>query len=132
MPNPIGTQVAIEDSQDIFLFMAPSVRGLREKRLWRVDLGSGGRVLGWDEIVCRDPDTYVIHPKAVFEGAFRRGTERIVLVHNHLDDDLKLSDADHILTGMMAIWGEQVGVPLFDHVIMAERSWVSFRDLGLL
>jgi len=122
----------IDESQDIFLLMAPHARGLKEKHLWRVDLGWGGRVLGWDKIECPDPDTYVVHPKAVFEGAFGRGADRIVLVHNHLDDGLELQNSDHILTGMMAIWGNDVGVPLFDHVIVTERAWLSFRDLGLL
>lgn len=132
MTNFPQTQATIDGSEDIFLLMAPLARGLKDKHLWRVDLGRGGRVLGWEEIVCRNPDTHAIHPKAIFEGAFRRGAERIVLVHNHLDDDLELCDGDHILTGMMAIWGNEVGVSLFDHVIVTQGAWVSFRDQGLL
>lgn len=132
MTNSTESPAVITESQDVFLLMAARACTLKEKRLWRLDLNRSGRVLGCDDIRCADPDSYVVHPRAIFEGAFKRGAERIVLVHNHLDNGLELSDSDHILTGMMRIWGDQVGIPLFDHVVMTERSWVSFRDQGLI
>ena len=141
MENPITSAVesvriragvCIDTAEDIFLLLAARARGLAEAHLWRVDLDRENRVLGCELIVSRGADTHIIHPLAVFRGAMAVRAAKIVLVHNHVSQELALTDEDHILTDMMAIVGDLVQIPVYDHVIVTDKVYFSFKEAGLL
>jgi DNA repair protein RadC len=123
--------VTIDAAEDIFLLLAARARGLKESHLWRVDLDQANRVLGCELIVSWGADTHVIHPHSVFRGAAARAA-KVVLVHNHSSQDLALTDGDHILTDMMAIFGGLLRIPVDDHIIVADTAYFSFKEAGLL
>lgn len=124
--------VCIDAAEDIFLLLAAQARGLKEAHLWRVDLDRENRVLGCELIVSRGADTHVIHPRAVFQGAMAVRAAKIVLVHNHVSQELALTDGDYILTEMMALFGDILRIPVYDHVIVTDKAYFSFKEAGLL
>jgi len=127
---PVG--VSIDAAEDIFLLLAAQARGLKEAHLWRVDLDRANHVLGCELIVSRGADTHVIHPHTVFRGAISVRATKVVLVHNHASQDLSLTDGDHILTEMMALFGDVLRIPVADHVILADKAYFSFKEAGLI
>jgi len=141
MTDPVATAaentqlhvgVSIDAAEDIFLLLAAQARGLKESHLWRVDLDRANRALGCELIVSRGADTYVIHPRSVFRGAVAARAAKIVLGHNHASQELALTDGDHILTEMMALFGDLLRIPVHDHVIVAGTAYFSFKEAGLL
>ena len=124
--------VCIDAAEDTFLLLAAQARGLKEAHLWRVDLDRENRVLGCELIVSRGADTHVIHPRSVFQGAMAVRAAKIVLVHNHVSQEFALTDGDHILTEMMALFGDLLRVPVYDHVILTDKAYFSFKESGLL
>jgi len=122
--------VTIDTAEDVFLLLAAEAAGLKESRLWRVDLDRDNRVIGRELIADHGADTIVISPRRVFRGAITAGAAKVVLVHNHPNQNLERTDQDHILTDLMAIGGAAVGVPLQDHVIITDKEYFSFRDSG--
>ena len=127
---PVG--VSIDAAEDIFLLLAARARDLKEAHLWRADLDRANRVLGCELIVSRGADTHVIHPRSVFRGAVAARAAKIVLVHNHASQELALTEGDHILTEMMAMFGDVLRIPVFDHVILTNQAYFSFKEAGLL
>ena len=130
-----NARATIDTAEDVFLLLAAEAAGLKESRLWRVDLDRDNRVLGRELIADHGADTIVIHPRRVFggsRGAVVAGAAKIILVHNHPSQDLARTDEDHILTDLMAIGGAALGVPLHDSVIVTDRAFFSFRDAGYL
>ena len=74
----------------------------------------------------------LVHPREVFSPALREAAAALILVHNHPSGDPAPSREDREVTVRLARAGELLGVPVLDHVIVAERGWASLRDLGLL
>ena len=131
--SPEQAQRTINTAEDAFLLLAAEAAGLKESRLWRVDLDRDNRVIRRELIADRGADTIVIAPRRVFggnRGAVAAGAAKIILVHNHPNQNLERSDPDHILTDIMAIAGAAVGVPLHDHVIITDTKFFSFRNAG--
>ena len=122
----------IETGEDVFLLLAAEAAGLTEAHLWRIDLDAQNRVLGKELIVDRGADTIIIHPRKVFRGALARGAAKVVIATNRPSQDLTLTDEDHILKDLMGLAGDCLGVEVYDHVILADKAFLSFRAAGLL
>jgi DNA repair protein RadC len=73
-----------------------------------------------------------VHPRELFRPLVVAGVHSCVLAHNHPSGDPTPSEADLILTQRMSEVGKLLGVPVLDHLVVADGHCVSFRDLGLL
>jgi DNA repair protein RadC len=74
----------------------------------------------------------LVHPREVFRPALREGAAALVVVHNHPSGDPGPSHEDREVTRRLVQAGALLGVPLLDHVVVAERGWVSLRGEGEL
>ena len=55
-----------------------------------------------------------------------------VLVHNHPNGELQPSEQDKDLTDNLIQAGRIVNTEVYDHLIITDRSYLSFRETGLL
>lgn len=108
------------------------LRGLSHERLEGLYLDSRGRLLASRTLAVGTLNSALVQPREVFAPALAEGAAALVLVHNHPSGDPSPSDADAEFTRLVAAAGELFGVPLLDHVIVAEGRWLSMRRLGLL
>lgn len=76
-------------------------------------------------------DGSMAHPREVFREALLAGAAAIVVFHNHPSGDPTPSPEDVELTRRLKEAGAIVGVPLVDHVILADDKYSSLRELGL-
>ena len=74
----------------------------------------------------------LVHPREVFRPALREGAAALVVAHNHPSGDPAPSGEDREVTRRLVQAGALLGVPLLDHVVVAERGWVSLREQGEL
>lgn len=74
----------------------------------------------------------LVHPREVFRPALREGAAALVVAHNHPSGDPAPSSEDREVTRRLVQAGALLGVPLLDHVVVAERGWVSLREQGEL
>ena len=74
----------------------------------------------------------LVHPREVFREALREAAAAVVLVHNHPSGDPSPSDEDRRLTERLVRAGELLGIPVLDHVVVAESGFASLRELGWL
>ena len=68
----------------------------------------------------------------VFKAAILSNSSAIVLVHNHPSGELTPSRDDIELTRRIKEAGEILGIPLLDHVIVADSGYVSLRETDQL
>jgi DNA repair protein RadC len=73
-------------------------------------------------------DASIVHPREVFREATRAGAAAIVLFHNHPSGDPEPSVDDLELTERMVAAGVLMGIPVIDHVILAELRYWSLRE----
>ena len=72
----------------------------------------------------------LVHPREVFREALREPAAALVLVHNHPSGDPTPSGEDWQVTERLARAGALLGVPVVDHVVVAEDGFKSLREEG--
>jgi len=77
-------------------------------------------------------DTSLAHPREVFRAAIASGAACVIAFHNHPSGDPSPSRDDHTLTVRLAKVGALVGVPLMDHLVLADGAYWSFREHGMI
>lgn len=74
----------------------------------------------------------LIHPREIFKPAIRQSASSIILCHNHPSGVVDPSKEDIGATKQIAKVGELVQIPLLDHVIIGDESYVSMKEEGML
>jgi DNA repair protein RadC len=74
----------------------------------------------------------IVHPREVFEPAIVRGAAGVIVAHNHPSGDPEPSPEDISVTRRLADAGALLGIELLDHVVVAERGYVSLKQRGHL
>jgi DNA repair protein RadC len=76
----------------------------------------------------------LVHPREVFRPAVVWGAAGIIVVHNHPSGDTSPSPDDRETTRRLARAGELLGIPLLDHIIIADgkTDFFSFKTAGVL
>lgn len=64
----------------------------------------------------------LVHPREVFKEAVRRGAQSIIVSHNHPGGNPEPSDEDVALTRRLVAAGQTLGIPLLDHVVLANGA----------
>jgi DNA repair protein RadC len=123
---------ALRGPQDVFRHFGPRLRRLSQERFVVVLLDGRHRVLGEEMVSQGTLTASLVHPREVFRPALRASAAAVVLVHNHPSGDPTPSAEDRAVTDRLARAGEILGVRVLDHVVVAERGYVSLREQGAL
>ena len=74
----------------------------------------------------------VLTPREVFLAALAHHAVYIVLVHNHPSGDPTPSAEDILLTRLVGESGEMIGIPLMDHIVIGDGTYLSLKEQGLI
>jgi DNA repair protein RadC len=74
----------------------------------------------------------LVHPREVFYPAILHNAASVIMAHNHPSGDPTPSDDDMAVTSRFVEAGRLLGIPVFDHVIVAEGGYTSLREEGLI
>lgn len=77
-------------------------------------------------------DTTIVHPREVFREALASSAAVIVLFHNHPSGDPTPSPEDVALTVRLVQAGSVMGIEVVDHLILADRRYLSLLEAGYL
>ena len=121
---------ALGSPQDVFHHFASRLRRLDHERFVVVLLDGRHRVLGEAVVSQGTLTASLVHPREVFRPALRASAAAVILVHNHPSGDPTPSAEDRSVTGRLARAGELLGIRVLDHVVVAERGYVSLREEG--
>jgi DNA repair protein RadC len=117
---------------DVFRHFHARLRHARHERFLVVLLDGRHRMMREVVISQGTLTASLVHPREVFRPALREAAAAVVLVHNHPSGDPTPSTEDREITVRLADAGSLLGVPVLDHVVIAERGWASLCDLGVL
>lgn len=71
-------------------------------------------------------------PREIFIEALKSRGTGIILLHNHPSGDPTPSKEDCLFTRRAEEAGKLMGVPLLDHIIIGDNSYVSLKERGIL
>ncbi len=114
--------------RSVWEHVIPELRGLERERFCLLLLDGKHRLLRELLVSEGTLNSSLVHPRDVFGPALREGAGALIVVHNHPSGDPEPSDEDLAVTRRLHEVGELLGLPLVDHVVVADGGWVSLRE----
>ncbi len=74
----------------------------------------------------------IVDPKLIFKVALEQNAASIILGHNHPSGNLRASTADIHITQKLVEAGKLLEIPVLDHIILTDQSFLSMADEGLI
>lgn len=124
--------VILDTPEAAFRFLRPEARRLDREHLWRVDIDTRSRVLGFEVVSIGTLSASLVHPREIMKGALLANAAGIILAHNHPSGDCSPSPEDRDATQRVRRACELMGVPLIDHIVIGGDKFYSFKGSGLL
>lgn len=95
-------------------------------------LDTRNRVIGVTTISIGSLSQSVVHPREVFKEAISRSCAALILCHNHPSGDPSPSEEDAAITRRLVEAGKLLGMPVLDHIIIGQGSYLSLKERGLM
>ena len=129
-------KIKILNSDDIYSVMQNVL--LRENKIernkehfWIIGLAQNNKLLYIELISLGTVNKTLVDPMEIFSIALQKRSVKIILVHNHPSGELAPSEADKDITDRLIQVGKIVNIDVIDHLIISEKSYLSFVDTGL-
>ena len=128
--SPPGLRPQLLHARAIAAVLAPDYGAYPVERFGVVLLDARHRLIRTRLVAVGALDASVIHPREVFRVAAVGGAAAIVAFPNHPSGDVTPSADDMVLTTRLARAGDLMGIPLLDHLILADTNYCSLREAG--
>ena len=122
----------IGSSKSVFEIMQPIIGELQHEEFWILYLNYSNKVIAKSQLSKGGITGTVVDIRIVFKIALEQNATSIILSHNHPSGKLQPSDADIIITKKIKMAGQQLDIPVLDHLIITEKGFYSFNDNGIL
>ncbi len=130
-------KIKILNSDDIYGIMQKIL--LRENKIdqnrehfWVIGLENNNRILFIELISLGTVNKTFAEPMEVFSFALQKRAVKIILCHNHPSGELRPSEGDKDISDRLIQVGIIVDTQVLDHLIISDKSYLSFADTGLL
>ena len=122
----------IEGPEDAARYMMPMLRYEQKEHFLVMLLDVRTRVIATSTISVGGLTSSIAHPREVFREAIRHSAAALILVHNHPSGDPSPSREDIQLTRQMMKAGDVMGIPVLDHIILANDDFLSIKEANCL
>lgn len=122
----------IISSIDAYVIFKSELADLAHEEFWILLLNKSNRVMAKQHISTGGQAMTVVDPKIIFKIALEQNAASIILGHNHPSGNLSASTADIHITKKLVEAGKLLELPVLDHIILAEDSFISMTDLGFI
>lgn len=130
--KPTAKEVILNSTEQAGQYFMDLFFGMRREELYEACLDAKGKLLACCRIAEGGVDAVNISTRRLVENALKCGASAVILAHNHPSGIALPSPDDNTTT--LAVWDalRAVGIPLIDHIIVADEDYVSLHDNGLL
>jgi DNA repair protein RadC len=130
-PSATTTPAATSTSEDVYrLLHALNATQRVTESFCVLLLDSRQKLLGIHECARGGVANVPIEVQEVFRVAIVVGARAILLAHNHPSGECSPSPEDVAFTARVQEASALLGIPLLDHVVVAENGYYSFADAG--
>ena len=112
--------------------MALNMGQLAEEEFWMICLDTKNNVCGVHMVSRGNLNSSIVHPREVFKRALINNAASIIVLHNHPSGNPLPSQNDIDVTRRLKEAGELMGIPLMDHIIIADTQHISMKEKFLL
>jgi DNA repair protein RadC len=130
--KPRDNKVRVDGPESIVSLFMEEMRYFKKEVFKILLINTKGEIIGTDKISMGDLSTTIIHPREVFLPAVKRSAAAVVFVHNHPSGDPAPSSDDIATTQKLVDAGKIIGISVWDHIIIGDGKYVSFREEQLI
>jgi DNA repair protein RadC len=125
-------RIPVKSSETVFNLFHPLLGDLDHEEFWLLMLNRANKVLGRFKVSQGGLSGTVIDTRIILKKALDNLASSIIVCHNHPSGNTQPSDADVNITEKLKKASEMLEIKLLDHVIIADKSYFSFADEGLI
>jgi len=103
-----------------------------QEQVRAIYLDARNGVLAKEMIAQGTVDSCMLTPREIFYHAVKLMASSVIVAHNHPSGDPSPSPEDCALTKRLQRAGEQLGIPLADHIVVGKGAYISFKRQGLI
>ena len=122
----------ITSPEDIANTFIPILLHELKEKFIVVCLNSANRVIKYETISIGNLNSSVVHPREIFKVAIDCSSASIILIHNHPSGNPEPSNEDISITKKIVEVGKVMDIPVFDHIIIAGKTFTSFVERKLM
>ena len=126
-----GKVRVIKNPKDV-LPVISYIAGKKQEYLLSISLDKARNVIRKRVVTIGLVSQTLVHAREVFAGAISDRAEAVILAHNHVTGEANPSSEDMAMTKAMVDAGEILGITVLDHVIIAKKGYLSFKETGLI
>lgn len=125
-----GTKIA--SPEDVVKYYQVQLKYRQKECLVLIILDSKNRILSEEVLSVGTINASIADPREIFIAALKKNGASVILLHNHPSGDPMPSGEDILTTKRIAKAGSLVGIPLNDHIILGQNSYISLNAEGYL
>ncbi|UCH13099.1 MAG: DNA repair protein RadC [Bacteroidales bacterium] len=122
----------ITSSKDVYDIIFPLISDLQHEEFWILLLNRSNKIIDKNKISQGGVAGTVIDVRIILRNAIEKLASSVILCHNHPSGNLEPSKADIGITRKLKDAAEVMDIKLLDHIIVADNSYFSFLDEGIL
>jgi len=138
----IGKRIAVQSKwysekkitspEDIVSVFLPLLKDELQEHFYVICLNSSNKIIKIERISSGNLDSSIVHPREVFKAAIENSAKSIILLHNHPSGNPEPSNEDISITKKLVEASKYMEIPIFDHIIIADRTYASFVEKRLI
>jgi len=121
-----------QSKEDLINYCKAKLGFLPNEEFWMISLDSKKAIVKEDLISKGLTDKTPVYPKQVIEKAMKNGASSLLLLHNHPNGNPQASEQDITITKAIEIPARVLNISIYDHIIVAEDKYFSFKENKLL
>lgn len=122
----------VRSTQDVVNMLMPELRFEKQEKLFAVFLGTKNYLIKRKLVSVGGIDINVFKPKEILYMAVRENSSAMIIVHNHPSGDPEPSEDDVKITKKLVEAGKVIGIPLLDHIIIGDGTYISMKERGII
>ena len=124
----VQDKVSFHSPQSIAEYYMEKMRHLSREEMILICFNGKNKVIKELKVSVGTVNQTVASPRELFLEALRCEAVSVIMIHNHPSGDPTPSRQDIITTKRMQEVGDFLGIPLSDHIVIGDGSYVSFRE----
>ena len=124
----VEDKISFHDPSSIADYYMEQMRHLNREEMILIFFNGKNKVIKELKVSVGTVNQTVASPRELFLEALRCEAVSVLMIHNHPSGDPTPSRQDILTTKRMKEAGEFLGIPLCDHIIIGDRTYISFRE----
>jgi len=103
-----------------------------KEHFWAIGLNSRNIIQYLELVSLGTLNASLVHPREVFRLSVHKAVASILIAHNHPSGNTEPSREDLEITKRLTEAGKILGIDVLDHIIIAGKDYLSFKEKSLI